>query len=345
MPPHNTGSTQLICGRHMLMHSFGMNPCADSAQLVTVKHLRRKKTEARQRLEEAEVTLKTLISPGDGCPGRDAAYLEGQWMAQRARHLDIIEESKSEKRDKISLLLELEEGLHVSLKRLDSLQNARRRASTQAERRELVALPGTVVDFEERIGAVANELGGNEFRGMLGVTATQTNAILAISIARGKMYEARVGVIEARLRQHRNEGTRQQQQTTRQCGDKLRNLRDKYNTYKRRVQKYHTDYPRRRRVELPDFDTIESMEPDDPFWNRGEDEVLPGEEAESERIRRGITAFLARRGAQEELRRLARESRHMMGWAIEYHQRIMGLKITMQQGPRYFHSHLHGSSN
>ncbi|EGG12088.1 uncharacterized protein MELLADRAFT_89318 [Melampsora larici-populina 98AG31] len=267
--------------------------------LIKVKHLRRKKTEARKRLEEAEATLRTLSLPGDGCPGRDAAYFLGQWMAQRARQLDVIEETNKEKRDKISVLLTLEEGLHIALAQLETLQKKRRQARTQD---------------------------------MLGVNSQQTTAILAISVARAKMYEARVGVIEARLRRHRNTGTRQQQHMVKVCSNRAKDLRNKYNTYSRRVQKYHTNYRTRPRVELPDFETVEAMDVDDPFWNRGENEVEPGNEPEAERNRRGIDAYLARRGALEELRRIARESRHMMGWAIEYHRRIKSLKSALEQG-------------
>ncbi|EGF97133.1 uncharacterized protein MELLADRAFT_87766 [Melampsora larici-populina 98AG31] len=185
------------------MRSSHANACLRHEAVI---HLRRKKTEARTRLEEAEVTLRKLSSPGDGCPGRDIAYYEATWMAQRARQLDIIEESQNEKREKLGVLLTLEEGLHVALQRLEALRATRRRARTQAERNELVALPATVADFEEHIHAVVTELGGNEFQNILGLTSIQTNASLTITIARAKMYEARVGVIEARLRQHRNTG-------------------------------------------------------------------------------------------------------------------------------------------
>ncbi|EGG00878.1 uncharacterized protein MELLADRAFT_92824 [Melampsora larici-populina 98AG31] len=145
-----------------------------------------------------------LSAPGDGCPGRDTAYYEGQWLAQRERQLDVMTETKKELREKMGVLLTLEEGLHVALGRLANLQTNRQGARTQAERNELLALPATVVDFEERIEEVAAELGGNEYQALLGVNSTQTNAILGITIARAHMYEARVGVVEARLRQHRN---------------------------------------------------------------------------------------------------------------------------------------------
>jgi hypothetical protein len=48
------------------------------------------------------------------------------------------------------------------------MQGTRRRTRTQAERNELLSLPRTVADFEERIDAVASDLGGEEFRGLFG---------------------------------------------------------------------------------------------------------------------------------------------------------------------------------
>jgi hypothetical protein len=83
--------------------------------LNTVTHLRRKKNEALKHLEGASATLRMLLIPGDGCPGHDTAFFEAKWMAQRASQLDAMTETQKEKREKIALLLGLEEELHVAL--------------------------------------------------------------------------------------------------------------------------------------------------------------------------------------------------------------------------------------
>ncbi|EGF99351.1 uncharacterized protein MELLADRAFT_94705 [Melampsora larici-populina 98AG31] len=163
-------------------------------------------TEAKKRLEEASETLRTLSTPGEGCPGRDSAYFEAKWMAQRTRQLDAMTERQQAKRDKIALLLGLEEGLHVTLARLAFMEDTDRRARTQAERNELLALPRTVADIEDWIDAVAIQLGGAEFQNILGAQKNQKTALVALSVARGCLYEAKVGVIESRLRRHRSSG-------------------------------------------------------------------------------------------------------------------------------------------
>lgn len=126
-------------------------------------------------------------------------------------------------------------------------------------------------------------------------------------------------------------GQRQQQYMARQHSEKTKNLRVKYQTYARRVETYHTDFPRATRVQLPEVGTVMLMSLEDAFWNRGE--VDAEEHAEhAEMFRAGIDATLLKRSAVEELRRIARELRQMIGWAIDYHERIMSFKTQIEQG-------------
>ncbi|EGG10973.1 uncharacterized protein MELLADRAFT_92381 [Melampsora larici-populina 98AG31] len=104
----------------------------------------------------------------------------------------------------IALLLGLEEELIGARERLRAIQATRRRARTYADNNDLMALPATVADVEEQIEGVATALGGPAFRALAGATDSKTNALIAISIARSNLYEAKVGLIESRLRRHHN---------------------------------------------------------------------------------------------------------------------------------------------
>lgn len=59
--------------------------------------------------------------------------------------------------------------------RLKSIQDWRRRARTQQDNVDLMALPGTVADIEEEIEKVAAALGGPEFRALAGATGQRSN--------------------------------------------------------------------------------------------------------------------------------------------------------------------------
>ncbi|KAH9823784.1 hypothetical protein DFH28DRAFT_1077705 [Melampsora americana] len=170
---------------------------------TAVVHITRKQADAIKRLDEADRTLQN-IARGD--PNLGADYFEDKWNTQRNRQLDDLTETQKHKRESLLVLLGLEEELVVALDRLKGIQNKRRRVRTEADNRELMALPGTVARIEEQIEGMANELGGAEFRELAGATRNQTNALLAISLAQGKLYETRVGLTEARLRRHRHTG-------------------------------------------------------------------------------------------------------------------------------------------
>ncbi|KAH9807757.1 hypothetical protein DFH28DRAFT_1088776 [Melampsora americana] len=316
------------------MRSAHFNTCL---RHEAVKHVRRKHMEVRKRLAEAEDTLRTLALPvpGEGLAGHPSQFFENEWNAQRTKQLDVMTETTKQKREKLLILLKMEEELVIARGQLRDLQSKTRRARTQAEKNELLALPGSIVDIERQIEAMANALGGAEFGALTGPTGNVANATLAISLARDKMYEAKVGLVECRIRRHLASGTRQSQHMSRIYSDKTRDLLNKYNTYARRVRKFRADYPRGPRFELPDYETVMGMEMEDQFWNRGEVDEDEHQTAENVRIRQGIDAFLRQRSAQEEIRRISREVRQMLGWAIEYHGRIMVLKEGIEQGEQH----------
>lgn len=71
----------------------------------------RRKKEVRERLQEAEKTLRSLETPDHGYPGHGIEYFENVWNTQKARQLDVMTEELSRKKDTISVLLGLEESL------------------------------------------------------------------------------------------------------------------------------------------------------------------------------------------------------------------------------------------
>ncbi|EGG00362.1 uncharacterized protein MELLADRAFT_93351 [Melampsora larici-populina 98AG31] len=220
-------------------------------------------------------------------------------------------------------MLGLEEELILARERLKGIQLKRRRARTQADNIDLMSLPTTVANIEEQIEAMASALGGAEFRRLAGATKDQNNALLTLSLARALLYEAKVGLVEARLRRHRHTGTRLQQYLAKHLGDKTKNVRTKYHTYMRRVDSYAIDFPDAVQPQSPELAEVMAMTLDDPFWNRGELDPAAGEEDDMNRI--GIESFLSRRSAGEELRRIGREARQMTAWSNMYYERVVAL--------------------
>ncbi|EGF98461.1 uncharacterized protein MELLADRAFT_95668 [Melampsora larici-populina 98AG31] len=294
--------------------------CTSLRHNATVS-LTKKRKDAIKRLEEAEAALRNLL---DADPAVGGDYFENKWNDQKTRQLDVINETTKEKRERLLILIGLAEELVVAHDRLKAIQNKRRRVRTQADNNNLMALPGSVADVEEQIEAIADELGGVEFRNLAGAARNQRDALLGTSLALGKLYEAKVGLTEARLRRHRHTGARQQQYMAKHLGDRTRDVRVKYATYQRRVEKYRTEFPEAVQPDLPDLAKVMGMDMDNPFWNRGE--ITPKDRAAGERDRLGIESFLSQRSSREDLRRIAREVRQMTGWANGYFDCVVGLK-------------------
>ncbi|KAH9809216.1 hypothetical protein DFH28DRAFT_1086681 [Melampsora americana] len=170
----------LLCVWHILMHAF-----------VVRLH-----KEVRKPLAEAEDTLRTLALPVpyEGLGGDPSQFFETQWIAQRTKQIDVMTETTKQKQKKLSILLALKEELVIAHKT--------RRARTQAENNELLAPPGSIVDIKHQIEAMANTLGGAEFAAVTGPTGNAVKATLAISLARDKMNEAKVGLVECCIHNH-----------------------------------------------------------------------------------------------------------------------------------------------
>ncbi|EGG02994.1 uncharacterized protein MELLADRAFT_90589 [Melampsora larici-populina 98AG31] len=284
-----------------------------------------KRLDAIKRLEEASQALNNIAVAHRE---RDINFFENKWEEQKARQLEEMIESKAEKRECLEIMLGLEEELVQARDRLKALQNKRRRARANAEKNELMSLPTSVADIEEQIEFMATALGGEEFHNLVGATRNQENAVLSLAIARGNLYEAKVGLVEARLRRHWH-SARQQQYIARHLWKRTSDVCVKYNTYKRQVYKYVHNYPDANAPHLPELGQIMTMEMDDDFWNRGELEPEAGKEGEINRL--GINSFLAQRSSREELRRIAREAHQMTAWANMYYDRIVSLKNRIEQ--------------
>jgi hypothetical protein len=125
-------------------------------------------------------------------------------------------------------------------------------------------------------------------------------------------------------------GARQQQYLSKHLGDKTKEVRVKYNTYVRRVDKYALDFPDAVQPQRPELAGVMAMTLEDAFWNRAELDPAAGEEGDLNRI--GIQSFLSRRSAGEELRRIGREARQMTAWANMYYERVVALGRKVHNG-------------
>lgn len=108
-------------------------------------------------------------------------------------------------------------------------------------------------------------------------------------------------------------------------------LKKKYNTYHRNVSKYNENRRRNSRIPDPSFEEVEEMPVTDEFWDLGA-LTHPAEDwATNKHTKAGIQAFLLKRAAVEELRRISRETRQLIEWALAYQLKIDNVVVEMAQ--------------
>ncbi|EGG00025.1 uncharacterized protein MELLADRAFT_112127 [Melampsora larici-populina 98AG31] len=231
--------------------------------------------------------------------------------------MDVISMTAKEKKKKIAELLELEENL------IEARLLKRVKARTGREKQELLNLPKYLVWLETQIHNAAAELGSEEFRELTGVTDDRAKHLLALQVAKGKLYEAKVGVIEARRRSERTGGTTSQGRLNYIKSHKSKLFKTKYNSYHRRVSGYNDRFQPEPLLDDPSLAEVERMEISDLFWAGGSTLSHPEEPwANDLPTREGIQAFLSCRSAEEEMCCISREARQLSQWALEYQSKV-----------------------
>lgn len=96
----------------------------------------------------------------------------------------------------------------------------------------------------------------------------------------------------------------------------------KYNTYHRHVSNYNRAYRRREPIPDPTFEELKNLPITDMFWD-GSALSHPEEPwAINNDVKTGIQAFLTKRSALEEIRRIGREVRQLILWALDYQAHV-----------------------
>ncbi|EGF97320.1 uncharacterized protein MELLADRAFT_114429 [Melampsora larici-populina 98AG31] len=96
--------------------------------------------------------------------------------------------------------------------------------------------------LEEEIDSVVDELGAEEFRNIPGASSKQGKAMIRLRVSKGKLYEAKVGVLEEAKQANMRAGTRHLQRHQRLLKAKEADLKKKYLTFQRQVLAFNTAF-------------------------------------------------------------------------------------------------------
>ncbi|EGG00217.1 uncharacterized protein MELLADRAFT_67985 [Melampsora larici-populina 98AG31] len=154
----------------------------------------RRMNDMKKLLMESRNKLTRLLQD----PNYTIKYIQAQWNRQRECQLKVIgTDSIKALTDKLAHLVDLEETLHQSQLELRDLRRKRCRTRNQADKRRILRLPETLTLFEEEIDSLIDELGAEEFRDIPGADSTQGRAMIRLRVSKGRLYDAKVGVLEA----------------------------------------------------------------------------------------------------------------------------------------------------
>ncbi|KAH9818881.1 hypothetical protein DFH28DRAFT_887762 [Melampsora americana] len=257
-------------------------------------------------------------------------YLKTQWIRQRDCQLQVMvtENSKvlSEKLDTLGVLED--KHLEANLE-LQSLRAKRIRNRTEADKMKINHLPGTIRLLEADIDALVAELGGDHYCDMPGSSTPQGKKLIRVRVAKAKLYGAKVDVYETQKKSDERAGTRPHQKLKKNLRDKQTALKTKYETFQRNVQQFNQEFPTPDPIVCPAFDEIRRLSVFDPFWNIGQ-LTHPAEAwAVDKKTQEGIQALQDRLHAHDELRRVLRESRQSVKWALVMEEKLSVLNTAL----------------
>lgn len=129
-------------------------------------------------------------------------------------------------------------------------------------------------------------------------------------------------------------GTKVQQYLIKIRTNKNADLRKKVATYLRHANSYNEDFEPDPKLATPTVKEVEEMEFGDPFLDCGNLSHPQEPWAVDADTQDGIQAYLIRSRCKEELRRLTKEARQTVKWALEYQGRLDNLAKEIEDGSK-----------
>ncbi|KAH9815174.1 hypothetical protein DFH28DRAFT_1082487 [Melampsora americana] len=300
-----TKQHRLTCLHFAALHKNDLGRM--NAVQCSLRHLAR----TENKLKMAHERLTTL----ERTHGLSINYFEEQWNRKKELQSQALSQTSADYLQLLSELVELEEKLVSAQERLAALQRKKRSKRGGRKKQAMLSLPNTMVQLEEAMDNVTSKLGTVEFLELTGVTDARAKPLIKITVAKGRLIEAKSGVLEHR----RRAGT-------------ARELRRKHSTYNRLAGNYNAKFAPNEPLSTPTLMEVERMEITDPFFNCGNLTHPQEPWAVDPRTQDGIEAYLDVQRCEEELRRIAKEARQMMNWGLAFQDKIDVLQDEIRQG-------------
>ncbi|EGG03984.1 uncharacterized protein MELLADRAFT_89768 [Melampsora larici-populina 98AG31] len=262
------------------------------AVVNSLKHLR----QTQKKMDDANKVLKDLNTTH----GHTEMYFQQQWERKKAIQGQTISQTSKDYLEHVGDLVELEEKLVIAQDQLEDLHRRSRRQRRRHRRRNHRSrLPNTLVLLERAIEEVSDRLGDAQLIELTGTSDARAQPLIKIRVAKGNLLGAKASVIEHQRQASHARATAAQ-------------LRRKHATYWRLANDYNIEFQPDTPLDTPSLQEVEAM-PLKPW-------------AIDDATQEGIEAYITICRCQEELRRIAKEARQMVCWAVEYQDKINELR-------------------
>ncbi|PLW25542.1 hypothetical protein PCASD_23365 [Puccinia coronata f. sp. avenae] len=277
--------------------------------------------QAMDTIDECEAKLANIYgqpNPFSDPPGSyNQEFFQAQWALERDYYRNRNDQ-QVQKRLELGRLLSLEEDLNNAWDNLNHNSD------------DALARVRTMLDIQQKIQLARNQIGSDEF--LDGVEPDHVDLFLKVWWAKTELRKKYFALMEekrpldaVRMGIASKLGTDGKEKLIISLRKKIAALKTTVNTYNLHLDNFHKAFPDRPTLAPAVYDSITQMAPDDPFWNDGvftnHDEPWATDPDTQDGMR--LVARLSR--ALEEVRRIGREIRRALRWAVTEHNRIIPL--------------------
>ncbi|KAH9811497.1 hypothetical protein DFH28DRAFT_1084793 [Melampsora americana] len=263
---------------------------------------------AQGRFKEALDTLQRLHSQD---PTFTYGYFSRQWERQKATQLAAMDDCGAQEKleQHLIALFDLEEQVKDVLNELSCLRRKRRGNWTEEEMALFLTLPASIVELD----MVVEEVG------------VKAQALICVRLAKMRLYEAKVGIVEAQKKWDKEgQGTNAQKGLRILMNKKQLIFKRKWTCYQDQVFQFNSIWLVSR-ILCPSLDEAKRLPFEDIFWNVGALAHPTEKWAVDPGTIEGIQAFLQHRSCSEELQRIGRKTQQMVFEALKTKDKLDGL--------------------
>ncbi|KAA1068461.1 hypothetical protein PGTUg99_023669 [Puccinia graminis f. sp. tritici] len=328
-----------------LYYASGLNESAGEWLLSKLNSA----VETIQAARDALDKLNQLLNPYSSSGGRYTDdFFQQQWDDERAYHLETTRSYQVKQKKELGRLLYLEEQLEKEWKAVPVVQISKfpklisvsisflNRSREGLSAAQGIARANVVLRLNDQIEAQRARVGEDVM--VENLTRPQRDKLLKIWYLKTDLRRKFLALIEekrplvrvCRPGEATTLGTDGQQKLIESVRNRANALRKILNRYNKQVSTFVDSYPDHPHPRTLEYTELLNLESEDAFWNDGLFTNQNEPWAVDQTTQDGIRHLAALNRGNEEQRRVGWEMRRAMRWAVNWHEKLLGLSEQME---------------